>query len=101
MTVKIICKSDRTKTHSFYVIHKHHEYYLFSQDMNRSIWMFFKKGTPLNRAIDYSYADENTKLIKTMEKIRLCLKYIEREEGISIFNKTKRKYQGRRAIACA
>ncbi len=49
------------------------------------------KGVELNKALDHSRGNHDTALIKTMNKLPRYIIYIEKEYGIQVFNKTKRR----------
>ena len=91
MQTKIYCKTLSKGIHSFYLSHNGMDYLLFCQEYRRGVNDFYKNGVRFDEARDYSKARRDTALIKTMDKIPMYVKYIEREYNIQILNKTKAK----------
>ena len=66
----------------------YHEYYLFSQRYRMCVEDYYGAGIPLNKAIDYSKCRRNHVIAKTMEKLRIWIRYVEKDFEIAIMDKT-------------
>ena len=95
MSGKVFSKVIGQGKESLYIQIKGHEYFLFSQNHYKSVSEFYGEGVNLNRALDFTACDRKP-VHKTMEKLRAYIPYIEKEYGISIFDKTFRKSHGQR-----
>lgn len=92
----IYCKPTDKGVHSFYYVLGCKEYYLFSQPYRKGVAEYFGYGVHLNDAIKYSKAHEDTAVIRTMSKIPMYVKYIEKEYGIEILERTKKERRGQK-----
>ena len=90
MTPIVFCKPSNG-VHSFYVNVGSETYFLFSQDFRSGVQRFYSKGVPLHQATDYTKAKRNRAVYRTMRKIPMYIRYIEKEYDISILNQTKKK----------
>ena len=88
----VYCTSDE-KSMSFFVSHSNNDYYLFTQDFHLSVKDLFANGVEINRALDYSRAFRVKPVMKTISKLPVYIKYIEKEYGIQILEQTKKKQQ--------
>ena len=77
--------------HDFFLSEEGKEYYLFTQKKRKGVGDFYKGGMPLDRAINHSFGKRDTAIHRTMDKIILYIKYVEKENGIPILRKTKKK----------
>lgn len=91
MRITIYCQSTSHDVHSFYLTVNGEKYFLFSQNYRKGVHGFYSKGVLLNDAIDYSRAGRDIAIVRTMKKIRMYIKYIEKEYGIEVLNQTKRR----------
>ena len=91
MSTTIYCRPTAKGVHSLFAEVNGSSHFLFSQEYRRGVKEFFADGVSLNRAIDQSYAKNNTAIHHTMDKLIPSLRYIEREYNIEILNKTKEK----------
>ncbi len=91
MKTTIFCKSNGDGIHSFYLVTKNDEYFLFNQNYRKGVQQYFGQGVLLHEATDYSKAHRDEALAKTMTKLPMYIRYIEKEHGIEILEKTKRK----------
>ncbi|MCR5665185.1 MAG: hypothetical protein K6G01_00010 [Eubacterium sp.] len=87
----IYCKTTAKGTHSFYLVFAGEEYYLFSQDYRKGVFEYYRNGVELNKAMQRSKAHYDTAILKTMDKLPIYIKYIEREYDIVVLEQTKRK----------
>lgn len=91
MQTKIYCKEQKRGTLSFYLNHMGVDYFLFYQHFKSGTNDYYKNGVSLDEAINYSRGQRNRAVFKTMDKIPMYIKYIEKENNIQVLNKTKAK----------
>ena len=91
MKTTIFCKPTDKGIHSFYLRINSEEYYLFSQHFRRGVQEYYGRGVPLVQACNYSKSRNNTSIIKTMDKLPMYIKYIEKEYDIVVLEQTKKK----------
>lgn len=91
MKTTIYCKPTAQGIHSFYLITDAREYFLFSQNYRKGVQSYFSKGVRLDQARNYSKSNSDSAIIKTMNKLPMYIKYIEKEYGICILEQTKKK----------
>lgn len=100
MKTRICCEVLERGEHTFFLIHEGQEYYLFKQNYRKGVQRYFGKGVLLDEAINFSKSHKDCSVERTMTKIPMYIKYVEKEYGIQIFEQTKRKY-GRRSASLA
>lgn len=98
MKTMIYCRPTAQGIHSFYIISEGEEFFLFSQNYRKGVHRYFSKGVRLDEAYDYSKTNRDSAVIKTMNKLPMYIKYIEREYGITILNQTQKRNQTLRYI---
>lgn len=91
MKTAVYCRVTTRGVHSFYLRTGEGEYFLFSQSYRRGVDRFYRKGVFLDDAIRFSKAHNDPSIIRTMGKIPMYVKYLEKEYGLVILNKTKKK----------
>lgn len=91
MKSMIYCKPTERGVHSFYLVTEGREYFLFLQKYRKGVQKYFNKGVSLNRAMNYSKAHNDIALERTMTKLPMYIKYIEKEYDIEVFEQTKRR----------
>lgn len=103
MKTMIYCKPTECGVHIFFMIDNGHEYYLFSQDYRKSVQEYYSRGVLLNESINFSKSHKDSAIRRTMSKIPMYVKYIEKEYGIEILEQTKKKnrYGNFDMIKCA
>ncbi|MCR5667354.1 MAG: hypothetical protein K6G01_11080 [Eubacterium sp.] len=87
----IYCKTTAKGIHSFYMLYRGTEYFLFSQHYRKGVGEFYRKGVSLRKATQYSKAHLDMAILKTMEKIPMYVKYVEKEYDIMVLERTKKK----------
>ena len=92
VSAKVFCKREDGGKQSFYLQQDDCVYFLFCQDYRRGNEEFFGRGVRLNEGLDFSGV-RNYAVRKTMEKLRVYLRYAEKEYAIAVFEKTKRREQ--------
>lgn len=89
--VVIICKKTEHGTQNFFLLNGTDEYFLFTEGYKKGVYDYYSRGVRLDDANNFSKSKRNTALMKTMSKIPMYVKYLEREYDLEIFEKTKRK----------
>ena len=87
----IYCKRTDCGFHSFYLVVNGQEYYLFRQNSRKGVQKYYGDGVPINAALDFSRAHRDDAIERTMTKLPLYIRYIEREYEIEVFEQTKRR----------
>ena len=97
MNAKIYCKTTGKGIHSFYLQLRNETYFLFSQSYRKGVQDFYQNGVMLSDSFNHSKSHHDNAIERTMTKIPLYIKYIEKEYGIKILkqasNKTKKYLQ--------
>ena len=91
MKTMIYCETPQKAVHAFYMITEGGTYYLFSQDYRKGVQEFYHKGVRLDESLDYSKAHKDAAIERTMSKIPMYIKYIEKEYGIEVLEQTKKR----------
>lgn len=92
MKPTIYCKEKTKGMHSFYIITDNGlEYFLFSQNYRKGVQNFFGKGVRLDQARNFAKSNKDSAIMRTMHKIPMYIKYLEKEYGIEILEKTRKK----------
>ena len=91
MRPTILCKTVERTRHFFYLIMDGKSYYLFSQSYRYGVHQYFSKGVPLNLALDHTRAKRDKAITRTMEKIPVYIKYLEKEYDITVLDQTQKK----------
>lgn len=91
MKATIYCEPTSRGVHSFFLITSGSEYFLFSQDYRKGVQEYFSKGVRIEAATDFSKSHGDNAIIKTMAKIPMYIKYVEKENGIEVLEQTKKK----------
>lgn len=103
MKTKVCCEVSARGVHTFFLIHNGQEYYLFNQNYRKGVQQYYAKGVSLDEAINFSKSRRDSSVVRTMSKIPMYIKSVEKEYGIQIFEQTKRKnknYSGS-VVQCA
>lgn len=95
MKNSIYCRPTDKGVHSFYYVSESREYYLFSQPYRKGVADYFGYGVQLDAAMKCSKAHDDTAILKTMTKIPVYVRYIEKEYGIEILKRTKKNRKDR------
>ena len=91
MRNSIYCKVTGKGIHSFYLENKNGKYFLFNQNYSKSAKEFFENGVNLNEAMDFSRSRGDTVLKKTMSKLPMYIRFIEKDCDIEILNSAIKK----------
>ena len=92
MKPTIYCKEKTKGMHSFYIIADTGlEYFLFSQSYRKDVQNYFVKGVRLEQARNFAKSNKNSAIMRTMQKLPMYIKYVEKEYDIEIFEQTRKK----------
>ena len=92
MQATVFCKTTAKATQSFFVKVGGREYFLFQQDFRKSNKEFFRNGVGVHAINNYSGV-HSTAVRKTLDKLPAYIRYIEKEYGVAIYEKTKKKLE--------
>ena len=96
MTTKVYCKTTQKGLHSFYLFTEGDEYFLFSQKYRKGVQNYFGKGgVYLDQARNFAKSNRDTAIVKTMNKLPVYIRYIEKEYDIAVLNQTKKRNRTR------
>ncbi len=87
----IYCEPTARGVHSFFLVANGQEYYLFSQGYRKGVHAYYSRGVPFSEAVNYSKTHSDSALIRTMSKLPMYIKYVEREYGIEVLERTKKR----------
>ena len=90
MKTTVYCTADKG-IHTFYLVTDQGEYFLFNQDFRKGVHEYFGDGVRLDRALDHSKSHRDTAISKTMSKLPMYIKYIEKEYSIAVLKQTQKK----------
>ena len=73
--------------------------FLFSQAYHVSNKEFFRNGVSVDRVNDYSGV-HSTSVRKTMDKLPSYIRFVEKEYGVAIYDKTRKAKQSKFRKSC-
>ena len=100
MKSTVYCTLTDKGVHTFYLVAEGQEYYLFRQNYRRGVNNFFRDGVNIDRAIDFSKARHDDALIRTMQKLPMYIKYIEKCYGVEVLRATAKRNSVMRGRKC-
>lgn len=92
MQTKIFCKTVAKGKQAFYVTANGETYYLFTQDYRVSNKEYFRNGVSIDDINNFSGV-HSTAVRNTLDKLPMYIRYIEKEFGIAIYERTKKAKQ--------
>ncbi len=101
MNTIVYCKPTAKGVHSFYLTVGTEEFFLFNQAYRKGVEEYYRRGVRINESMKYSRAHNDTAIIRTMNKIPLYVKYIEKEYAIEVLEQTKKRNSQNYRIHCA
>jgi len=87
MAIKIYCKPTAKGVHSFYLVDGQNEYYLFSQAYRKGVAAYYRDGVLIDKATQHSKARGDTAVLRTMDKLPVYIRYLEKEQGIKVLRR--------------
>ena len=91
MKTMIQCTENKLGGHAFYVKHKGTDYLLFNQKYHNGVDKVFCNGLDLRYSLDPKTAKGDTAVLKTITKMKMSIKYIEREFQVKILDSSINK----------
>jgi len=91
MKEMIFCKPTGKGIHSFYLETSDRIYFLFSQDYRKGVQNYYSSGVRIDESFNYGKSHGDSAITRTMEKVPIYIRYIEKEYGIEILEKTRKK----------
>lgn len=87
----IYCKTTSQGTSTFYLKTTKGEYFLFNQNYRKGVNDYYRKGVSLDNATNYSKSKFDSAIIRTMSKIFMYIKYVEKEYEVEVLKQTIKK----------
>jgi hypothetical protein len=91
MQTIIQCTKTRLGAHAFYIKHDGTNYLLFVQKYHKGVDEVFNNGVDLDKALSPKIAKRDPQVLKTISKMRLYIKYIEKEYQVKILDSSINK----------
>ena len=101
MKATIYCKPTSQGIHSFYLVLGTDEFFLFNQSYRKGVEEYYGKGVHLDEARKYSKAHRDAAIMRTMDKIPMYVRYIEKEYDVIVLNNTKKNSINKYKMRCA
>ena len=64
---------------------------IFCETTGKGVQEYFGRGVSINEAMNYSRSHNDSALVRTMSKIPMYIKYIEKEYAIEVFEQTQKR----------
>jgi len=77
------------------------EFFLFSQAYRKGVEEYYGRGVRINESMKYSRAHNDSAITRTMDKIPMYVKYIEKEYAIEVLEQTKKRSSQNYRARCA
>lgn len=91
MKTMIYCREKQRGEHNFFLTTGKETYYLFSQKYRKGVNRYFAKGVTINESMAFAKGRYDKAIMNTMTKLPLYIRYIEKEYGIEVYEKTRKK----------
>lgn len=91
MKATVYCEPTERGVHSFFLVTDSTEYYLFSQSYRKGVQNYYGRGVRLEEATDFSRTHHDNAIMRTMSKLPMYIRYIEKEYDVEILEKTKKR----------
>lgn len=101
MKTTIYCKLTAKGVHSFYLMVGTEEFFLFSQAYRTGVEEYYGRGVCIDESMKYSRAHNDSAITRTMDKIPMYVKYIEKEYAIEVLKQTKKRSSQNYRMCCA
>lgn len=95
MKTKVYCKLAAKGQQAFYLVVENKEYYLFSQDYRSSVKEYFMSGISIRETTNFANA-HSAAVRRTLDKLKTYIPYIEKEYGIVVMDKTRKRQDKKR-----
>ncbi len=101
MRTTIYCKPTAKGVHSFYLSVGAEEFFLFSQAYRKGVDEYYGKGVLFDDSVKHARAHNDAAIARTMDKIPIYVKYIEKEYAIEVLKQTKKRKAHNYRVSCA
>ena len=101
MKTTVYCKPTSKGVHSFYLLIGSEEFFLFSQAYRKGVEEYYGRGVHFDESMNYSKAHNDSAVIRTMKKIQMYAKYVEKEYAIEVLEQTKKRNSQNYRLRCA
>lgn len=101
MKTTVYCKPTSKGVHSFYLLIGSEEFFLFSQAYRKGVEEYYGSGVHFDESMNYSKAHNDSAVIRTMKKIPMYVKYVEKEYAIEVLEQTKKRNSQNYRLRCA
>ncbi|WP_456028916.1 hypothetical protein [Ruminococcus sp.] len=101
MKTTVYCKPTSKGVHSFYLLIGSEEFFLFSQAYRKGVEEYYGRGVHFDESMNYSKAHNDSAVIRTMKKIPMYVKYVEKEYVIEVLEQTKKRNSQNYRLRCA
>ena len=91
MKTTIQCKQNKLGGHAFYIKHEGTDYLLFNQKYHNKVNQTFSVGLDLRNSLDPKTAKGDVNVLKTISKMKMYIKYIEKEFQVKILDSSINK----------
>ena len=82
---------NRSGNLDFYIRVNNEDHYLFRQTYRTGVHQYFGGGVDVDKALKCNWNKHDRAVLRTIDKLPSYIKYIEKEQGIAILDKAKRK----------
>lgn len=94
MKNNVFCRTVEKGVHAFFVRVDGKNYFLFRQEYRRGVGRYFRKGINIDDLGDYSHADACVR--RTLDKLPIAIKALEKRNGIAVYKRTKDRADGKK-----
>ena len=101
MKTTVYCKPTSKGVHSFYLLIGSEEFFLFSQAYRKGVEEYYGRCVHFDESMNYSKAHNDSAVIRTMKKIPMYVKYVEKEYAIEVLEQTKKRNSQNYRLRCA
>ena len=91
MKTMIYCENTQQGVHSFFLMTGGEEYFLFSQNYRKGVQKYFSRGISLNDSMKFAKTKNDSAIVRTMTKLPMYIRYIEKEYEIEVYEQTKKR----------
>ena len=91
MKTFITCRPTEKGIHTFYLFFEKERYFLFSQPYRKGVARYYRDGVCVDEALNCSKAHGDAAIMRTMRKLPIYIRYIEKEYDIEVLKKTKKR----------
>ena len=100
MKSTVYCLPTDKGIHTFYLITEGQKYYLFRQNYRKGVNEYFRDGVTIDRALDFSKSRHDEAIVRTMQKLPMYIKYIEKLYGLEVLRETVKRNSVMRSRKC-